>query len=253
MSLLESRGAVRASNALVNGGARRYVRRILRTLFRGSDRVRLGPARGLAIPGGSTIMLAGAYEARLQSILTSRVRPGDTVWDVGANIGFVSVLSARLVGPEGHVVAFEPVPDNVKRVRAAIEVNHLTNLELVEAALFDEPGTMSLSLGATHTTGSITRAEAGADLTVEVTTFDAVADRLGAPDFVKMDIEGAEAGALRGATRLLAGRSTGWVIEVHSPELLDEVRALLDGHDLTVSGTQTGEVSFPCLLEASPR
>ena len=75
------------------------------------------------------------YEPALVTTLQRLVKPGDVFIDVGANIGFFTVLAARLAGPGGRVCAFEPHPGAQKTLRAAIAANGLTNVDVVEAAV----------------------------------------------------------------------------------------------------------------------
>src|SRR5512135_3645063 len=73
----------------------------------------------------------GTYEPELQAALREFLAPGQTVYDVGANIGYISLLMARQVGPGGCVYAFEALPANVERIRANIDLNHLANVSVI--------------------------------------------------------------------------------------------------------------------------
>ena len=67
--------------------------------------------------GSAVAFATGMAERPLQSALQRELRPGATFFDIGANVGFVTLIAARLVGPSGRVVAFEPVPENVAAIR----------------------------------------------------------------------------------------------------------------------------------------
>lgn len=193
------------------------------------DTVAEGPARGLRLdPGqGDPAALTGLYEAPVQAALAGALRPGDVVLDVGANIGFLTVLAARLVGPGGRVVAFEPVPVNARLVRRNAALNRQAQVEVVQAAVGDRSGRATLVL-ARHAGGA---ALAGADrpfdacgeLTVDLVDLDgwlaANAARLPGPvRLLKVDVEGAEPAVLRGASGLLTGARPLVLLEVDAPE-----------------------------------
>ncbi len=78
--------------------------------------------------------LLGTYEPHLQRAIRQYVATGDTVYDIGANIGYVSLSLAKRVGSGGRVVAFEPIPRNADLLRRNIEDNKLTNVQLLEVA-----------------------------------------------------------------------------------------------------------------------
>ena len=136
------------------------------------------------------------------------VRPGDVVFDCGANQGVTALALARLVGPRGKVFAFDPFPMNGDLIRMNCRLNRVRNVEVVPVGLGDRAGTVTVSvhqqcLAADHPADS---------LPVRVETPDTFAHL--APAFVKMDIEGAEVAALSAAGRLLA-RRPGLFLEVH--------------------------------------
>ena len=78
------------------------------------------------------------FEPEVENVLRAFLRPGDTFVDIGANIGIFSLLAARIVGPSGRVIAFEPVPITLEKLRANILLNDLQNITVVPAALCDE-------------------------------------------------------------------------------------------------------------------
>lgn len=188
-------------------------------------RVRRGPARGLrlSVERSSGDYWSGRNELPVQRAIVQLLRPGDTFIDVGANIGFFSLLAARLVGPGGRVVACEPVPDNVQRLRANAARNGIHNLDIVPAAIGQRSGRAVLAL-ANHPGGSALE-EAGrpldyrGQLDVEVTTLDALMTR-GAwqpPAMVKIDVEGAEAAVLEGMRGTAATAHPVILVEADGP------------------------------------
>jgi FkbM family methyltransferase len=140
--------------------------------------------------------------------VAAKVAPGSTVVDAGANIGLITGQLRKAVGPAGHVIAIEPLPANVAALDEFRVDNSFDNLEIVAAALADREGTVSLRLSrddetATSPYASITASwiNAGEITVPTVALDDIVGDRR--VDFIKLDVEGAEALALRGATRVL--------------------------------------------------
>jgi FkbM family methyltransferase len=142
----------------------------------------------------------------------TRLRPGARVFDVGAHQGVVALMLAREVAPTGRVVAVEPNPHNAAVAVKNRELNGMSQVEVVEAAVSDRAGTTVFNAGLN---GQLDdgRGTAGR-LTVEAVTIDGLADRFGVPDAVFLDVEGAECLALAGARRVLASGAD-FFVEVH--------------------------------------
>jgi FkbM family methyltransferase len=182
----------------------------------------MGPGQGLRFdPGaGDPAYATGAVELPVQEALAALLRPGDLVLDVGANVGFLSVIAARLVGPAGRVVAFEPVPANARQVRRNARLNGIKNIEVIPVAVGDHTGRARLVLA--RFAGGAALREAGAppdacgEIDVAITTLDdwlaANGDR--APALVKIDVEGAEPAVLRGLAATLARAKPALLVEV---------------------------------------
>jgi FkbM family methyltransferase len=155
-----------------------------------------------------------SYEPEVTRVFEERVAPGMTVLDVGANIGYFSLLAARLVGESGAVWAFEPAPHAVELLRRNVRENGYDGrIHVVPEAIDRAPGTASLHLNLTaHFLSSFYEAasrhpfEEGRYARVEVhcTSLDAWAERQQWPhvDLVKVDVEGAETAALGGMIEL---------------------------------------------------
>jgi len=211
-----------------------------------------GRAAGLLIdPAGAAAGYAlGTSEPLIQDVFAEHVRVGGVVWDVGANIGFFSLIAARLVGAQGKVVAFEPLPENQRAIRRNVELNGMENVELVPLALSEREGEAELQIhdsptwAKLDTTGDTSfkgDAEAASSVRVAVSTLDAQLARLAAPDLVKMDIEGAEVAALRGALRLLDECRPTLICELHGTNAA--VAELLRAHGYEVHALETPELA----------
>jgi FkbM family methyltransferase len=175
------------------------------------------------------LAIGSFYEPDVAEVFAKVLREGDTVIDVGANVGFFTLLAAALVGPAGRVVSFEPDPSNFARLRANVEANGFKHVTLVDRPVAAEPGPVSFFLNSDQSGGSAlwdpgefpgnVRSQATPRvLSLEATTIDAEVARLGlAPvRLLKVDTEGADHLVLRGARRLLAGRAVPFVVaELH--------------------------------------
>lgn len=151
---------------------------------------------------------AGCIEPFQTEIVLNEVRPGDTVVDVGAHIGYYTLILARLVGPKGRVLAFEPDPLNFAILQRNVELNGYTNVELFRCALSDRCGQFRL-FQSTDNAGDHRLYESldepRAVVEAEAVTLDSVfGDRTETVDFVKMDVQGAEGMALEGMSGLLS-------------------------------------------------
>ena len=161
-----------------------------------------------------------ALEGQMLRRLLAAARGGDTFFDVGANIGTVTIPVA-MTGAE--CLAFEPEPANAARLAENAELNLLGNVTVIEAAMWSEPGTVALRVDGAEGAGRSRVVETGDDAAIEVpaATIDQVAGGgASAPDLLKVDVEGAELEVLRGAQRTLAaGRVREVFVETHPPAL----------------------------------
>jgi len=179
--------------------------------------------------------VAGSYEKPIQEALAKHLKAGMVFYDVGANDGFFSLLGAGLVGPSGKVVAFEPHPQTARCCRAQMAAYCLENVTVVVAAASDKIGIHQFSDGEYSVMASLTDAPPSSTvITVATTTLDHEITKHPAPDVLKIDIEGAEIGALRGAAALISKKKPIFLVEVHSRELA--VRAGLANLNRSISG-----------------
>lgn len=140
------------------------------------------------------------YEPTETAFFLRSIKPGQTVVDVGANIGYYTLLLARAVGPEGRVYAFEPEPRNFEILRQNVALNGYRNVVLENAAVSSAVGALDLfvnekNLGDHQAYDS---GEGRARVTVRSVTLDDYLENGRPVDFVKMDIQGWEAAALAG-------------------------------------------------------
>lgn len=182
-----------------------------------------GPAKGLRINlhGSAVAFATGAAERPVQDALARELRPGGTVFDIGANVGFVSLLAARLVGPRGRVVAFEPVPQNVAAIRENIALNSIDWVDVREAAVGRALGSArmivsDISAFSRLETISVPDHER-TRIDVNVVSIDELlsSGSVPAPDLVKIDVEGAELDVIEGMRNTIAEHRPVILCEVH--------------------------------------
>jgi FkbM family methyltransferase len=160
----------------------------------------------------------GRYEPAEVALFTSLVHAGATVFDVGAHVGYYTLLAARLVGATGHVVAFEPNPRNLGYLRRHVLLNECANVRVIAAAVADVVGRATFQEGVSGAEGALA---AGGTIDVEVVALDAIAygtSGIAPPSLLKIDVEGAEQRVLLGAERLLAEGKPDILLSTHGRE-----------------------------------
>lgn len=147
----------------------------------------------------------------VQDVLESHLASGNTFVDAGANIGFFTVLGARLTGEAGSVTAIEMIPATAKRLREHIALNGLRNVRIVQTALSDRAGRKVLAAVPVGRSGQASIAAKSGETerpsaTVEVVTatLDEIAADLPSVDLLKIDVEGHEAEVLAGGRATLS-------------------------------------------------
>jgi len=179
--------------------------------------VRSGLNKGARWRIGSSIHKCwlGTYEPEKQDLLSRLVRPGMVVWDVGANAGFYTLALSRLVGNDGRVYAFEPLAENVDNILKHVELNDLSNVIVVQAALDERVGLVGFETARLNSMGQISEKD-GSYLVPAFTVDEFVAQHPDArPDLLKIDVEGAESGLLLGATQFLTNAAPDIVLALH--------------------------------------
>jgi FkbM family methyltransferase len=205
-----------AIRAPLTRGKHFVIRRLLPAMFPRS------PACLIAhVPGGGRVkidyseeialllLLHGSYEAAEIESLATFATAGTVAIDVGANIGMYSVALAGAVGSAGRVLAFEPVPQTLDKLRRNIALNALNNIEVVAAAAGEAAGSIDIRLANDSAYSSVVQVKqnraTGETLAVPVLTLDDVWEERHRPmvSFCKVDVEGAEFAVLKGAETML--------------------------------------------------
>lgn len=194
-----------------------------------------GPLKGLSFlvsenSGWSPIL--GRWEPESQELFQKVIRNGFVVYDLGANNGIHSLLFSRLSGSGGKVYSFEPLKSNCIEIAQNAKLNN-ANITIVNAAVGEKSGETTFHLGLHDKQGSLVGigVESGQTINVEVITLDGfISNGNPAPDFIKIDIEGAESLALAGFEKLFDSVQPILFIELHTPEQDKKVGEFLSRH-----------------------
>jgi FkbM family methyltransferase len=161
----------------------------------------------------------GSWEPEVVKAVREHVAPGMTVLDVGAQSGFYSLLFSRLVGPEGHVVAFEPLPANFRLLEENLQLNGIGNVTVRREAVAERSGEMTLEFPhheAMLVAGPVLEEDNQGVMIVKGVSLDDCSLCSRRPvDFIKMDVEGAELQALKGARKLIDAWHPCMIVELH--------------------------------------
>lgn len=173
------------------------------------------------------ISVFGEYELFETEVVKKQIKKGMTVLNIGAYIGYYTLLASRLVGEKGKVFAFEPDPANFKLLKKNIKLNNSKNIKLIQKAASDKKGKQKLFLSTfssnMHSLIYNEFSQPGGKIDVEVTTIDDYfKDYKGKIDFIIMDIEGAEPKALEGMSKTLNKNKKIKIIMELIPYLIEE-------------------------------
>lgn len=207
------------------------------------------------------IYYTGVFEPASISLLKRCVAPGDTVVDIGANIGFYTLESSNLVGPAGRVIAVEALPDHAQAVRDNLALNGIDNVTLLEIAVGDQESSGVLTRRSGDNLGMFTlgNVEGTEACQVRIGVLDNILGEQNVErvDFIKMDIEGSEFRALQGAAKTMESKRPTVLLEINEQALQDcgssaqALIALLEsfgygGWEITRQGLQAlGSIANP--------
>ena len=197
--------------------------------------IQQGAAKGLSIrvnPRTGRAIHEGLLEPAVQDVLKAHLRPGMVFYDLGANIGFFSLIGARLVGPTGKVVSFEADPEICHRLRENISQNRFAHVIVEQKAVWSSTGTLSFArsdpaVSPDRGLGRVSSDNSSNGIHVEATSLDEYTSLSPAPDVLKCDVEGGECAVLRGARRLLLEKRPVLLVEVHCSQNAEELSKIL--------------------------
>ncbi len=213
----------------------------------------LGPLRGLLIETNlrwERQFIYGNYEFEMMKAIQDFVKPGDVVYNVGAHVGYFTLLISILVGPKGCCFAFEPSPPVSQRLEANIHTNKWkldANVQIMKMALFDEVGEREFFLGGSTSTGRLTRFPKNVRreklVVVPLSTIDTLTKAgIPAPQVIKIDVESAEDHVIRGAIHTLKKAAPVLLCEIHSVEAGLNMFGILKGINYWIRDLKTGQI-----------
>ncbi|HLY99237.1 MAG TPA: FkbM family methyltransferase [Candidatus Angelobacter sp.] len=211
--------------------------------------IQRGVGKGLRFNAGPSNVgfLLGSADRDVQSAMQTVARSGQVVYDIGANVGFFTVIAARLVGPSGRVVSFEPLEANFLLLRHNAQLNGFTHVVANNFALADRDGTAEFLLSKDPTFGGLASSAKEVDnqagkTEVRVFRLDSVVQRdsLPLPGIMKIDVEGAEAAVLDGAAETIRKARPILIIELHGTNAAISGRLKALGYFPVVPGGTDG-------------
>lgn len=194
--------------------------------------IRSGPGKGLSIllnPRYEMEYLEGNYEAPVEQVLLSNLRPGAVFFDVGAHLGVFSLIAARNLGVQGSVFAFEPDPSNVLRITEHIVRNRLDAIRIIPKAVSSADGRLRFQRACFQSSmnrGVLVEDALVADestIEVESVTLDRIAREHAFPSLIKIDVEGSEASVLHGSEEIFRSAKPVLVCEIHHEQASTDV------------------------------
>lgn len=232
------------------------LRTVAERLLRDRTRRRLlpGDAGGLPIivssAGGMGILFKPmtAVDPELFETVRALVRPGDTVWDIGANVGLFTFAAAGIAGAAGKVFSFEPDTSLVALLRKSrsLQPERAANITIVPCGVAGATGIRSFSIAsrarASNALSDYGNSQMGGvreTQTIVCFSADALLESLPAPHVVKIDVEGAEVELLKSASKLLGSARPSLAIEV-GPDNARAVTQILNEHAYTLFDGPSG-------------
>lgn len=175
----------------------------------------------------------GSYEYEKQNLFAEMIQEGSIVFDIGAHVGFYTLLASELVGPKGKVIAFEPFPRNIRYLKEHLRLNHCYNVTVIEAAVAEQNSITFFEEGSSSSMGHIS---SEGPLEIKQFSLDVLIskEKIPLPDFMKIDVEEAELLVLSGAKMLLANHHPTIFLATHGTEAHQQCCKLLksSGYEL---------------------
>jgi len=177
---------------------------------------------GVGIP----LISKGTYEPLQTKLFLETLKDGDVFFDIGANIGYYSMLASSKVKNTGKVYSFEPDINNISILEKNIELNNISNIKIIKKAISDKTGFVNFkSSDISKGDSAISKNEDKNNISVPSVTLDDFDSQVGVyPNIIKLDVEGAEIMALKGASGLFrhVKQPIGLFIE-YNPQSLKQV------------------------------
>jgi FkbM family methyltransferase len=198
-----------------------------------------GPGRGLKwiVRSYNHGCWLGSYDFEKQVVLSEIVRLGDVVYDIGAHVGYFSIIFGKLVGAKGAVYAFEPVKENYDFILQHISINKLANVRAIRAGIAASSGTACF-VTPNHS-ATYHRTDSGSVRVPVYNLEEYVRDnRLSAPTLIKMDIEGEEIYVIPSILDFVIRHRTKLLISTHDNGSAGVLGKLLSANGFSVRPLQ---------------
>jgi FkbM family methyltransferase len=194
----------------------------------------------------------GSYEYQKQKALQHELKAGDVVYDIGANAGFYSLLASVTVGATGYVYSFEPSPRNLQELKRHMQLNHIKNCTVIDAAVSSADGQATFDISDDRCTGHLA---ANGSLRVRTLTLDGLVSRgeIRAPNLMKIDIEGAELDCLHGASQVIQEYRPVIFLATHGQEMHSACIELLAKWNYSLTSLDERPVESSDELIARPK
>jgi FkbM family methyltransferase len=164
----------------------------------------------------------GTWEPEVVAAITKNVSPGMTALDIGAHAGFYAILLSKLVGPDGQVVAFEPLPANFRFLQENVALNGIHNIRIQREAVGKSSGELDFEIPDARefvVAGPLADEDPRGSMTVPVVSLDDFVFNNGLRvDVIKIDAEGAEGDILLGGRRTLETFHPALLVELHGTD-----------------------------------
>jgi FkbM family methyltransferase len=160
----------------------------------------------------------GSYEYEKQKLFANTVKEGAVVYDIGAHVGFYTLLASELVGPKGKVIAFEPLHRNIYYLKEHLRLNQCENVKVIEAAVAEQNGGIFFEESLNSHTSHISSKGCIKVRTVNLDDL-VLNDEIPLPDYIKIDVEGAEFLVISGAKSMLAKHQPTIFLAAHGIEV----------------------------------
>jgi FkbM family methyltransferase len=152
---------------------------------------------------GAKVAFLGDYEPEIKKIFKSYINNKDTVLDIGANIGLHTLYFSELVGTEGKVISFEPVPYNFRRLQENVKLNNAANIETENIALSDKNEIININIDEKSSNpGSFNLFELNGSVKIDCRIGDEIVGDEKV-DFIKIDVEGYEGYVIAGLLKTI--------------------------------------------------
>ncbi len=190
-------------------------------------RIKSGPLKGYKwIPSSGSKFIKGTYEPEKTEALGRVLRQGDIAFDVGAHVGYFSILMSKIIGSSGCIYSFEPRGINLSFLERHIKINNCTNIKVINSAVGSSNGKALLE---TRTGTGTGRISLSGNISVNIISLDAFCSQNISPTFIKIDVEGGEYDVLIGAAKTIDKYKPRIVLATHGPELDEQCISWLTG------------------------